>query len=188
VNVDHYKIIYRKLNKINIFEILQSISLFNRSLLDEQNDSLNVHVSEEELTKVINSFQSDKSLGLNGWTIEFFEGFFKEIGEYLSLVVEEPRSMGKVFCPFNSTFIANIPKTNNPLSFDSYKSISLCRCVYKTVPKLYSLNMLEPILSSFVSDEQFGFLPGRQIFDAVGITQEVSILLNQRSLPPPSSS
>jgi len=62
VDVDHYKIIYRKLNKINIFEILQSISLFNRSLLDEQNDSLNVHVSEEELTKVINYFQSDKSL------------------------------------------------------------------------------------------------------------------------------
>jgi hypothetical protein len=119
VDVDHYKIIYRKPNKINIFEILQSISLFNRSLLDEQNDSLNVHVSEEEITKGINSFQSDRSLGLNGWTIEFFEGFFEEIGEYLSLVVEEPRSMGKVFHPFNSTFIANIPKTNNPLTLTS---------------------------------------------------------------------
>jgi hypothetical protein len=143
VDVDHYKIIYRKPNKINIFEILQSISLFNRSLLDEQNDSLNVHVSEEELTKGINSFQSDKSLGLNGWTIEFFEGFFEEIGEYLSLVVEEPRSMGKVFRPFNSTFIANIPFNSTfiaPFSFDSYKPISLCRCVYKTVPKSYSLN------------------------------------------------
>jgi hypothetical protein len=114
VDVDHYKIIYKKPNKINIFEILQSISLFNRLLLDEKNDSLNVHVSEEELMKVINSFQSDKSLGLNGWTIEFFEGFFQEIGEYLSLVVEEPRSMGKVFHPFNSTFIANIHNTNSP--------------------------------------------------------------------------
>ena len=115
--------------------------------------------------------------------LSFSKGSLREIGEYLSLVVEEPRSMGKFFRPFNSTFIANIPKTNNPLSFDSYKPISLCRCVYKTVPKLYSLNMLEPILSSFISDEQFGFLPGRQIFDTVGITQEVSILLNQRSLP-----
>ena len=76
-------------------------------------------MSEEELKKVINSFQSEKSLGLNGWDIEFFKGFFEEIGEYLSLVVEEPRSMGKVFHPFNSTFIANIPKTNNPLTLTS---------------------------------------------------------------------
>jgi hypothetical protein len=140
VDVDHYKIIYRKPNKIDIFEILQSISLFNRSLLDEKNDSLNVHVSEEELMKVIKFFQSDKSLALNGWTIEFFEGFFEEIGEYLSLVVEEPRSMGKVFHPFNSTLIANIPKTNSPLSLESLNPISLCICVYKTVPKSYSLN------------------------------------------------
>jgi hypothetical protein len=97
VDVDHCKRIYRKPNKNNIFLILQSISLFNRSLLDEQNDSLNVHVSEEELKKVINSFQSEKSLGLNGWDIEFFKGFLEEIGEYLSVVVEEPRSMGRSF-------------------------------------------------------------------------------------------
>jgi hypothetical protein len=123
VDVDHYKIIYRKPNKINIFEILQSISLFNRTLLDEKNYPLNVHVSEDDLMKVIIFFQSDKSLALNGWTIEVFEGFLEEIGEYLSLVVEEPRSMGKVFCPFNSTLIANIPKTNSPLSLDSYNPI-----------------------------------------------------------------
>jgi hypothetical protein len=65
VDVDHYKIIYRKPNKINIFEILQSISLFKKSLLDEKNDPLNVHVSEEDLMKVIIFFQSDKSLSLN---------------------------------------------------------------------------------------------------------------------------
>jgi hypothetical protein len=48
--------------------------------------------------------------------LSFSKGSLREIGEYLSLVVEEPRSTGKVFHPFNSTFISNIPKTNSPLN------------------------------------------------------------------------
>jgi hypothetical protein len=51
--------------------------------------------------------------------LSFSKGSLREIGEYLSLVVEEPRSMGKVFHPFNSTFIANIPKNNSPLNLTS---------------------------------------------------------------------
>jgi hypothetical protein len=48
--------------------------------------------------------------------LSFSKGSLREIGEYLSLVVKEPRSMGKVFHPFNSTLISNIPKTNSPLN------------------------------------------------------------------------
>lgn len=49
VRVDHYKKIYKKPDKLNISEIFLYISLLNRLLLDEQNDSLNAHVSEEYL-------------------------------------------------------------------------------------------------------------------------------------------
>lgn len=72
-----------------------------------------------------NSFQGDKSLVIDGRTIELLEGFFKEIREYLSLVVEEPRSMGNDFRSFNSTFIANNLNMNKPLLFHANWPISL---------------------------------------------------------------
>lgn len=41
---------------------------------------------------------------------------------------------------------------------------------------------MKPILSSFISGEQFGFLKDRQILDAIGITQEVIHTIKQKKL------
>jgi hypothetical protein len=73
--------------------------------------------------------------------------------------------------PFNSTFLALIPKKDEPLSFEDFRSISLCNCIYKIVAKLISRH-LKPILSEAISKEQFGFLNGHQIHEAIGVAQE----------------
>lgn len=73
--------------------------------------------------------------------------------------------------PINTTFIALIPKTNSPQSFDDFRPISLCKCVYKVIAKVIA-RRIKVILSRFVSSEQFGFLDGRQIHEAIGVSQE----------------
>lgn len=52
----------------------------------------------------------DKSPGLDGWTIELFQHFIDQIGQELTEVVEESRTKGAIYLPFNSNFIALIPK------------------------------------------------------------------------------
>jgi hypothetical protein len=49
-------------------------------------------VSKEELKGVAFSFQKDKGSGPDGWTIEFFENFYKFLEEDILAVVEESRS------------------------------------------------------------------------------------------------
>jgi hypothetical protein len=73
--------------------------------------------------------------------------------------------------PLNSTFIALIPKSDNPLSLDEFRPISLCNCIYKVVAKVIS-RRLKDLLSEKVSKEQFGFLEGRKIHEAIGVAQE----------------
>eukprot|EP01018_Ginkgo_biloba_P010531 Gb_16175 [translate_table: standard] len=63
-------------------------------------------------------------------------------------VVEESRVHGKVLASFNATFIALIPKGDNPSSFEEYKPISFYNCIYKIVSK------------------------GTQIHEAIGVAQE----------------
>jgi retron-type reverse transcriptase len=73
--------------------------------------------------------------------------------------------------PFNTTFLALIPKKDEPTSFEDFRLIALCNCIYKIVAKIISRH-LKPILSEVISKEQFGFLNGRQIHEAIRVAQE----------------
>jgi hypothetical protein len=86
-------------------------------------------------------------------------------------VVEEIKITGKVLGIINSTFISLILKLDCPSSFDDLRPIALCHCLYKIVAKIIAM-CLKPILSNFISPEQFDFLKGRPIHEAIGSAQE----------------
>jgi len=73
--------------------------------------------------------------------------------------------------PFNRTFLALIPKKDEPISFKDFRLITLCNCIYKFVAKIIS-RCLKPVLSEVISKKQFGFLNGRQIHEAIGVERE----------------
>lgn len=56
-----------------------------------------------------------------------------------------------------ATFIALIPKSDKPETFNNFHPISLCNLVYKIITKVIS-NRIKPMLSKFLTKEKFGFL------------------------------
>ena len=86
-------------------------------------------------------------------------------------MVEKSRQVGHIHPPLNSTCIALIPKVDNPTSFEEFKLISLCNCLYKIISNIIA-RRLKSILSRRISSEQFGFLEGRQIHEAIDVAQE----------------
>jgi hypothetical protein len=129
-------------------------------------------VGKEELQQTLQSFQRDKSLGLDGLPMELFLGCYEFIEDDLRRVVEATRTTGKMLGAFNTTFIALIPKEDNLTSFEKFRPISLCNCIYKIISKVIA-RRLKRVLSKQISREQFGFLEGRQIHEAVEITHEI---------------
>jgi hypothetical protein len=124
-----------------------------------------------EVLTTLKGFVVSKSLGPDGWTVEFFLDFFDLLGPELLEVVEESRLKGKVIGALNATFLALIPKSDKPDSFAGFRPISLCNLIYKIITKIIATR-IKSFLSTGISKEQFGFLENRQITDAIGVAQE----------------
>eukprot|EP00253_Pinus_taeda_P010711 PITA_10711 len=167
----HFQNLFTAQGGITLAEIIRTAQCFPRFVEEEEAGSLMEVVSKEEVEHVIKSMAKDKSPGPDGWTIEIFNHFFDSIGDELTEVVDESRRKGEIHLPFNATFIALIPKKEDPESFEDFRPISLCNCIYKIIAKIIALR-LKPILSKNISSEQFGFLDGRQIHEAIGVAQE----------------
>jgi hypothetical protein len=86
-------------------------------------------------------------------------------------MVEDTRISGRIPQSLNSTFIELIPKVDKPETLDEFRPISLCNCAYKIVSKIIA-RRLKKILSKNISEQQFGFLEGRRIREAIGIAEE----------------
>ena len=86
-------------------------------------------------------------------------------------MVQESQRVGMVLGALNSTFLAFIPKKQNPSSFEAFRPISCCNVVYKIIAKVIA-QRLKPILSEVITKEKFGIFFDRQIHDAVSLAQE----------------
>ena len=124
---------------------------------DEEARSIGRPVTIQEMKETLIQFEKDKIPSPDGWTTEFFVGFFDLFGDDLLKFVEESRICGYVLRDLNATFIALIPMSIHPKSFKDFKLISLCNVVYKLISKVIA-NRLEPFPSSGISKEKFGFL------------------------------
>eukprot|EP00253_Pinus_taeda_P032224 PITA_32224 len=168
----HFRGIYKDPADVNILEIMRIIELFPSFEDQEDSEELMKEVSMAELEATLKWFKKDKSPGPDGWTIEFYLTFFDTLGNDLLQIVEDSRRRGRISSAIKSTFIALIPKSNAPLTFDDFRPISLCNCLYKIIAKTIA-NRLKPILSQHISSEQFAFLHHRQIHEAVASAQEL---------------
>lgn len=66
-------------------------SFFPRTMENQQIEGLGAEVSEEELKSVLYSFKEAKGPGPNGWTTEFYCGFYEFLEEELLRVIKESR-------------------------------------------------------------------------------------------------
>eukprot|EP00253_Pinus_taeda_P010538 PITA_10538 len=125
----------------------------------EDNESLIRPASEEEIINIAWSMEPDKSPGPDGFSIHFSRIFWEIIKTDLMRMVQGFMRKAIVGGGINSTFLALIPKENNPGTFDRYRPISLCNSSYKILAKLME-NRIKPLLQKLITPAQGGFVKG----------------------------
>jgi hypothetical protein len=164
----------------NIFKTKENLSISNqleiirahpRIFFEKEGLRIADPVTIFEVLSTLKGFAASKIHGLDGCSIELFLDFFDILGLELLVVVEESRLKGKVSGALNATFLALIPKSDKLGTFEGFRPISLCNLAYKIITKIIATR-IKSSLSTGISKEQFGFLEGRQITDAIRVAWE----------------
>lgn len=109
---------------------------------------------------------SDKAPRPDGLTINFYKACWNLVKHEIWEVVEDSRRSGSILKSLNSTFIELIPKMEGANSPEKFRPIALCNVIYKIISKVIA-NRLKPILPNLISEEQSGYVEGRQILDNI---------------------
>ncbi|XP_058733449.1 uncharacterized protein LOC131605067 [Vicia villosa] len=79
----------------------------------------------------------------------------------------------------SGSFIALIPKTENPQGLEEYQPICLIGSIYKIISKLLA-RRLRKVIDKLISKSQTTFVSGRQILDGVLVTNEIIDLAKRK--------
>lgn len=108
---------------------LPSISIHHNIMLEKP-------FEEKEIRKVIWGFGTNKSPGLDGYTMEFFKAVWGVIKVDLMAVMKEFETTGRLYWRLNCTNIVLIPKCDGAISMHNFRPISLIGGIYKTISKI----------------------------------------------------
>ncbi|GJY51080.1 RNA-directed DNA polymerase, eukaryota [Tanacetum coccineum] len=134
--------------------------------------SLDAPFSREEIKREVWDCGSDKAPGPDGFTFGFFKRFWEVIKEAVFAFVRSFQNRRVIPHGCNSSFIALIPKVNDPRFTSDFRPTSLIRCQYKIIGKLLA-NRLATVIDSIVSPEQSAFIKGRHILDGPMMLSEI---------------
>ena len=115
---------------------------------------------------------SEKSPGPDGMTDDFYQKYWHIVGPTVTRAVKSFYITGKILKQLNHTFIALLPKVDNPIRTANYRPISLCSTVYKIIAKILA-NRLSSILPKLIHPLQSAFTKNRAIHDNVLIAHEI---------------
>ncbi|XP_019150780.1 PREDICTED: uncharacterized protein LOC109147628 [Ipomoea nil] len=140
---------------------------------------LNRTATLDEVKRAVFDMRKFGSPGPDGIHAAFYQFFWNDIGQTLTLMVNQALGTGEVHKSLLQTFMTLIPKKEIPETAADFRPITLINVAFKVISKTL-VNRLRPIMCKLIGPHQNSFLPGRSTMDNVVLTQEVIHTLNHK--------
>jgi len=154
-------------SEFNDFFVNPSFFLQRRDSLE----TLEAPFSHEEIDNVIKALPNDKSPGLDGFNNEFLKKSWPIVKHDFYNLCNAFHSNSVCLRSINSSHITLIPKIDGAKLVSEFRPISLLNCSVKLVTKLLA-NRLQPLITSLIHKNQYGFIRKRTIQDCLAWSYE----------------
>ncbi|KAL9680391.1 hypothetical protein QQ045_018270 [Rhodiola kirilowii] len=154
------------------FRDIDVASLIKPKISPKKNNMLTRIPDEEEVKAAVYWMNHSSSLGPDGFTSKFFVSCWNIIkSDLLDAVkgffvgLQLPKHM-------SSAHIILLPMVKNAMSFDKVRPISRCNFVHKILSRILN-DRLKLVLPDLISEEQAGFVEGRNIHKTIGLAHDI---------------
>jgi hypothetical protein len=126
----------------------------------------------QEIYEIVRNMRNNASPGPDGINAAFYKSAWSWIKDDIHTLVTNFYSTAHFDDDINKTFIALIPKKEQPIIPQDFRPISLCNVIYKIIAKSLG-NRIKPHLPNAIDQAQATFIFDRHISSNVIITQEI---------------
>ncbi|XP_074304710.1 uncharacterized protein LOC141639512 [Silene latifolia] len=160
----------------NIEGLLQNVSV---KVVDDDVDMLRRNYTAKKVRRAVFQMGAMKSPGPDGIPAIFYQKCWHLIKKDFTKAVLSILNSGMVLREVNKTFIALIPKCDNPEEVKDYRPISLCNVFMRVVTKCIT-NRMTKIMGYLVGNFQNAFIAGRSITDNILLAHEAIFKINSQ--------
>lgn len=146
--------------------------LIQPTIAEDDNVSLCMLPSEEEINSVIDHISALKALGLDGMSAIFYQHYWAAVQFELRAIVGHFFITELMLIQLNHSFIVLLPKVEHPSCIEQYRPISLCNVAYKAISKILATR-LKAVIGKLISPYQAAFVPGQVIQENIILGQEL---------------
>ena len=116
------------------------------------------------MLQIIFSIDTNKASGLDSISAKILKSTTAAISPVLSTLVNLSISTGTVPDCWNVSLVTHIPKQGKPSDPSSYHPVSLLPIISKSIERIIFEKLCDQLC---ISDQQWGFLPGRSTTGAI---------------------
>ena len=151
----------------------QLVNDTNIKISDIERGKLDNKVLKPEIRASLMSMQNDKAPGCDGLTVNFYKHFWNLLeNAYFEMI---NTAIAEKCMPLSSMkgTISLLPKgSKNPLLLKNWRPLTLLNNDYKIMAKLLA-RRIQPTLDNIISNDQTGFMKGRQISTTIRKTLDI---------------
>ena len=183
--VNFYRHRYKK--KVNFQaedaeEFLKDINI--PQLSEEQKAELEEEITENEILSALKKMKNGSSPGSDGLTTGFYKFFWNKIKDMVRKSFDTAFRNGEM-SPSQKRAIITLIHKGKQLTRDNlnnWRPISLANTDYKLLAKLLAIR-LSSVISNLISEDQVGFMKGRNIAHIIRTIEDVLSYLDHKQKP-----
>jgi len=160
--VKFYKNLYTSNKTVENHNIYLNETTFDHILTDTEGNACEGPISINECLLAINGMKTNKSPGLDGLTVEFYQKISNQISPLLHKSICQSYDKGELTRSQKQSIFSLIFKKGNPEDLENWRPISLLNVDYKIIARVLALR-LQNVLPSIISMDQQGFIKNRFI-------------------------
>ena len=156
---------------------------YEHTLTSDDKNICDKDITKGELRDVIfKKMPKNKSPGLDGLPVEFYQKFWKELEDFFVILIDTIYTEGQLSNTQRKSVMTLLYKKGDKTNISNYRPLSLTGTDYKIIAFVLA-ERLQKVIHKLINSDQSGYIKGRFIGTNIRLVDDIIWYANRHNLP-----